>query len=182
MVTYGRSVPSIGEQLYGKRKDMTDEQKTKEAQKVYDAVMNSFPDIRRAMLNAQQEAHDTGYVETVFGSRRYLPDMMLDEFEFQALPGYVNPDVNPLDPSTLTQQSDIPDRIVNALKREFSNYKYFGQIAKRTKQLYENDHIKVINNRAKINDASRQCLNTKIQGRLHCPNSLNLITQGCAIL
>lgn len=174
-VTYGRSVPSIGEQLYGKRKDMTDEQKTKEAQKVYDAVMDSFPDIRRAMLNAQQEAHDTGYVETVFGSRRYLPDMMLDEFEFQALPGYVNPDVNPLDPSTLTQQSDIPDRIVKALKREFSNYKYFGQIAKRTKQLYENDHIKVINNRAKINDASRQCLNTKIQGSAAMQTKLAMI-------
>lgn len=174
-ICYGRSVPSIGEQLYGKRKDMTDEQKTKEAQKVYDAVMNSFPDLRKAMFNAQQEAHDTGYVETVFGSRRYLPDMMLDEFEFQALPGYVNPDVDPLNPSTLTQQSDIPVRIVNALKREFSNYKYFGQIAKRTKQLYENDHIKVINNRAKINDASRQCLNTKIQGSAAMQTKLAMI-------
>lgn len=162
-VTYGRSVPSIADQLYGKRSDMSDDEKVKSAQKVYDAVMNNFPGIRNAMLGAQNQAKKYGYTETILGRRRHLPDMQLPEFEFKAMPGYVNPDIDPLDPSTLTQKDDIPKRIVDALLKEFKSYKYFGQIVKRTKELAE-EKIRVINNKHKINDASRQCLNSIIQG------------------
>lgn len=163
MITYGRSIPSIGEQLYGKRDDMTDEEKTKGAQKVYDAVMNAYPRLRQAMINAQNQARKYGYTETILGRRRHLPDMQLKEFEFQAMKGYVNPDVDPLDPTTLKDKSEIPDRIVRQLEYEFKSYKYFGQIARRTRELYD-EGIRVINNRPKINDATRQCLNGIIQG------------------
>lgn len=163
-LTYGRSVPSIAEQLYGTRNDMDDDEKTKEAQKVYDSVLNAFPKLRKVMLDTQNFARKHGYTETILGRRRHLPDMRLPEFEFKPLPGYVNPDVDPLDPSTLTNKSEIPIRIINQLTQEFKNYKYFGQIAKRTRELYEDEHIRVINNRPKINDAIRQCLNGVIQG------------------
>lgn len=143
---------------------MTDEQKTKAAQKVYDAVLNAFPNLRQLMLNSQKMARSKGYVETILGRRRHLPDMQLPEFEFSALPGYINPDVDPLDPSTLHNQSEIPERVIEQLKYEFKGYKYFGQIAKRTRELYENEHIRVTNNRPKITDASRQCTNSIIQG------------------
>lgn len=162
-VTYGRSIPSIAEQLYNHRDDMTEEQKVKGAQKVYDAVMNSFSGLRDLMFSSQQFARKHGYVETMLGRRRHLPDMKLPEFEFRAMQGYVNPDVDPLDISTLENRSSIPDRIVKALEREFSGYKYFGQIAKRTKELYA-QKIRVINNRPKINDATRQCVNSRVQG------------------
>lgn len=157
-VTYGRSVPSIAEQLYGGNKGMTTEEKVKKAQKVYDAVMKNFPKIRNAMINAQNQAKTKGYVETILGRRRHLRDMQLPEFEFKAEPGYVNPDVDPLDINTLKDKSEIPDRIVKQLTEEFKQYKYFGQIVRRTKELHEK-HIRVINNRPKINDASRQTLN-----------------------
>ena len=162
-VLYGRSIPSIAEQLYGKRTDMSDDQKVKSAQKVYDSIMNGFPSLRNAMLSAQNHAKVYGYTETILGRRRHLPDMQLPEFEFKAMPGYVNPDIDPLDVSTLDQREDIPKRIKDELLKEFCNYKYFGQIVKRTKQLAE-EHIRVINNRPKINDATRQCLNGVIQG------------------
>lgn len=162
-VLYGRSIPSIAEQLYGKRTDMSDDQKVKSAQKVYDSIMNGFPSLRNAMLSAQNHAKVYGYTETILGRRRHLPDMQLPEFEFKAMPGYVNPDIDPLDISTLDQREDIPKRIKHELLKEFCNYKYFGQIVKRTKQLAE-EHIRVINNRPKINDATRQCLNGVIQG------------------
>lgn len=162
-VTYGRSVPSIADQLYRKRDDMSQDEKIKSAQKVYDAVMNNFPGIRNAMLGAQEQARRYGYTETILGRRRHLPDMQLPEFEFKPMPGYVNPDIDPLDPNTLHQKEEIPNRITDALLKEFKGYKYFGQIVKRTKQLAE-EHIRVINNRAKINDASRQTLNSIIQG------------------
>ena len=158
-ITYGRSVPSIGQQLYGHDDTMSEEEKTKNAQRVYDSVMKAFPDIEKFMRQAQAFARKHGYVETILGRRRHLPDMMLDEFEFEPLPGYVNPNVDPLDLSTMDGESGIPDDTLDELRSEFSKYKYFGQIAKRTKQLYENDHIKVINNRPKINDARRQCVN-----------------------
>lgn len=179
-VLYGRSIPSIAEQLYGKRTDMSDDQKVKSAQKVYDSIMNGFPSLRNAMLSAQNHAKVYGYTETILGRRRHLPDMQLPEFEFKAMPGYVNPDIDPLDVSTLDQREDIPKRIKDELLKEFCNYKYFGQIVKRTKQLAE-EHIRVINNRPKINDATRQCLNGVIQGEpQRRPSLLNHITHGCA--
>lgn len=162
-VLYGRSIPSIAEQLYGKRTDMSDKEKVTAAQKVYDSIMNGFPSLRNAMLSAQDHARKFGYTETILGRRRHLPDMQLPEFEFKPMPGYVNPDIDPLDPNTLHQKEEIPKRITDALLKEFKGYKYFGQIVKRTKQLAE-EHIRVINNRAKINDATRQCLNGVIQG------------------
>lgn len=157
-ITYGRSVPSIAEQLYGTNKEMSEEEKIKDAQRVYDSVLNAFPNLRTVMLATQNKAKQLGYTETILGRRRHLPDMMLNEFEFEPLPGYVNPDVDPLDPSSMQDSDAIPQRIVDALKKEFANYKYFGQIVKKTKELKEKN-IRVINNRPKINDATRQCLN-----------------------
>lgn len=162
-ICYGRSVPSIGEQLYGTRDDMSDEEKTKEAQKVYDSVMNSFPNLRKLMINTQEKAKKLGYTETILGRRRHLPDMQLPEFEFKAMKNYVNPDIDPLDLDTLKDRSTIPERIVKQLEKEFAGYKYFGQIARRTRELYE-DGIRVINNRQKINDSTRQCVNSVVQG------------------
>lgn len=158
-ICYGRSTVTIGEQLYGKDTSLTEEQRTKKAQGVYDAVLNAFPQLRQLMHNAQATARRMGYVETILGRRRHIPDMTLPEFEFKALAGYVNPDVDPMDVSTLQNKSDIPDRIVDQLRKEFKGYKYFGQIARRTRELHDDDHIKVINNRAKITEASRQCVN-----------------------
>lgn len=138
---------------------MSQEQKEKKAQKVFDSVLNAFPNLRDAMLDAQNCARKNGYVETILGRRRHIPDMTLPEFEFIPREGYINPDIDPLDPSTLHNRSAIPERIVKSLRDEFKQYKYFGQIAKRTKELYEKDNIKVINNRPKITEATRQCLN-----------------------
>lgn len=163
-LTYGRSVPSIAEQLYGTRDDMSEEDKVKGAQKIYDSVLNAFPDLRKAMLASQNSARSRGYTETILGRRRHLPDMQLKEFEFVPMKGYVNPDIDPLDPETLKDKSAIPERIVRQLEQEFKSYKYFGQIARRTRELYDDEKIRVINNRPKINDATRQCLNGVIQG------------------
>lgn len=162
-ITYGRSVQSVGDQLFGKDKTLTDEEKTAKAQKIYDAVLNAFPNLRQFMLSAQNHAKKYGYVETILGRRRHIPDMQLPEFEFVPMKGYVNPDVDPLDITTLDNLDQIPKRITDELSKEFASYKYFGQIVKRTKELAE-EKIKVINNRQRITDASRKCVNSVIQG------------------
>lgn len=162
-ITYGRSVVTIAEQLFGSDESLTDEEKVAKAQKVYDSVLDAFPNLRALMNTAQAHARKYGYVTTILGRRRHIPDMQLKPFEFHAMSGYVNPDVDPLDMTTLVNREEIPERIVRQLEDEFSKYKYFGQIARRTKELQE-QRIRVVNNRSKINDASRQCVNSVIQG------------------
>ena len=157
-VSYGRSIPSIAEQLFGSDDTMSDDEKTKEAQKVYDSVMAAFPNLRQLMISAQATAKQKGYVETILGRRRHIPDMMLPPFAFEPMAGYVNPDIDPLDPSTLHNKEVIPARIVDALTKEYASFKYNGQRYRRNNELYE-EHIKVIDNRSKINDASRECVN-----------------------
>lgn len=162
-ITYGMSVQSIAESLFATDDTMTEKEKLKRAQEIYDAMMNGFPGIRDAILRAQQQASTLGYTETILGRRRHHPDMMLPRFEFKPMPGYVNPDVDPLDPKTLENKDAIPPRVINKLTKEFNNLKYYGQIVKRTKQLAE-EKIAVINNTRKIDEASRQCFNAVIQG------------------
>lgn len=163
-ITYGMSVMTIGESLFGSNKEMSEEDRTKEAQKIYDAVLTAFPNLKAFMIKAQSDARKYGYVETILGRRRHIPDMQLKPYEFKAGRGYVNPDIDPLDPSTLQNKDEIPERIVKQLEKEFSKYKYKGQIYKRIKQLDEEEHIKVISNVKKITDASRKCVNSMIQG------------------
>ena len=162
-ICYGRAIPSIAEQLYGHRDDLSDEEKTKAAQRVYDSVMKAFPGLQRLMVSSQNSVKKLGYTETILGRRRHLPDMQLPRFQFSAMKNYVNPDIDPLDPTTLEHKSDIPERIIKQLTEEFNSYKYFGQIARRTRDLYE-EGIKVTNNSSKINDATRQIVNSIIQG------------------
>lgn len=157
-ICYGRSVITIAEQLFGTDTSLNDEQKVAKAQKVYDSVLNAFPNLRQLMTSAQATARRYGYVETILGRRRHIPDMQLPEFEFVPMPGYVNPDIDPLDVSTLSNKEAIPSRIVKQLEVEFHGFKYFGQIARRTRELAE-QKIRVINNRPKITEASRKCVN-----------------------
>lgn len=163
-ITYGMSTKTIGDSLFGKNKEMTDDEKTAEAQKIYDAVLGAFPSLSAFIDKAQADARKYGYVETILGRRRHIPDMQLPPYEFKAGRGYINPDIDPLDPTTLKNKNEIPERIVKALEKEFARYKYKGQIYKRIKQLDEEEHIKVISNIKKITEASRKCCNSVIQG------------------
>ena len=162
-ITYGMSVPSIAESLFATREDMTEDQKLKEAQKIQDSLMKGFPAIARAIEQAQIKASKVGYTETILGRRRHHPNMMLPRFEFEPMPGYVNPDIDPLDPKSLENKEQIPKRIIEALTKEFNSLKWYGKIVKRTKELAE-EKIKVINNSYKIEEASRQVFNSIIQG------------------
>lgn len=164
-LNYGMTPETIGQSLWGNDDSMTDEEKSAKAQKIFDAVLTGFPQLNAAIKGAQYQARTLGYTETILGRRRHHPNMQLPDFEFKAMPGYVNPDIDPLDVNTLKKnKAEIPERIVAQLTKEFSKYKYYGQIYRRIKDLAENEKIKVINNRNKITEASRQVWNAVIQG------------------
>lgn len=137
---------------------MTDDQKLKEAQKIHDSLMKGFPGVAKAIEVAQAKATALGYTETILGRRRHHPNMQLPRFEFVPMDGYMNPDIDPLDPESLKNKEQIPKRIIDALTKEFNSYKWYSKIVKRTKELAE-QKIKVINNSYKIEEASRQCFN-----------------------
>ena len=47
----------------------------KEAQKIIDDYFAGFPSIRSFIEDTKASARETGYVETLFGRRRYIPDI-----------------------------------------------------------------------------------------------------------
>lgn len=162
-ILYGRSTVTIAEQLFGTDDSLTSDEKTRKAQNIYDAVLDAFPNLRKFMAKAQNDARTKGYVETILGRRRHIPDMQLPPYEFKPMPGYINPDIDPLDVSTLKNTNEIPSRIVKALEKEFASFKYYGQAVKRIREL-EDQKIRVLNNSRKIQDATRLCVNSVVQG------------------
>ncbi len=46
-----------------------------EAKELIDGYFNTYPDVKRYMDNAIQRAKESGYVETIFGRKRYLADI-----------------------------------------------------------------------------------------------------------
>lgn len=107
-------------------------------------------------------AREHGYVETMLGRRRYIPDMKLPEFEFAPLRGYGCASTD--SPHWETPCEGIPQGLQERLSQELTSYEYYGQVAKRSKELYEEEHIKVINNRYRISEAAKQAVDSVIQG------------------
>lgn len=160
-LNYGMSTASIGQDVFAHDDTMTDEEKTKRADEIFDAVMTGFPELNNAIKSAQYKARTLGYTETMLGRRRHHPNMQLPYFEFEPMKGYVNPDIDPLDPDTMQNRDKIPARIIESLNNEFDSYQaknQYWKISKRTKELAA-EQIKVINNTKKITEASRQVWN-----------------------
>ncbi len=47
----------------------------KEANELIQEYFNSYPDVKKYMINSIVQARETGYVKTIMGRRRYLPDL-----------------------------------------------------------------------------------------------------------
>ena len=163
-INYGMDNKTIGQKVYGDDPTITDDEKAEKAAEIFDALMRGFPDLNKAILSAQRKAARLGYTETILGRRRHHPDMQLPLYQFKPGKGYVNPDFDPLNPATFENSTDIPERIKEALLKELTSYKYFGQVWRRIKELSERDNIQVINNRQKIEEAKRKVWNAIIQG------------------
>lgn len=56
-----------------------------EAQEHMDAYFQQFPDVRAFMQNVVAEAKQHGYTTTIFGRRRYLPELTSDNFRIRQM-------------------------------------------------------------------------------------------------
>lgn len=152
-VLYGRGVPSIAEQLGTT---------TKKAQAIKDSVFKGFPAIGQFEQDSLDMARELGYVTTVCGRKRRLPDLQLDEFEFSWKDGAPPDDdlLNFTDDGVV--DSEVPDNVVSHYLRRLSQA-YYSQ-KRRIIDDASAEGIKIVDNGGKIADAQRQCVNSRIQG------------------
>jgi len=152
-VLYGRGEASIGEQLHCS---------TEKAHDIKQSVFRGFPAIEQFERDSLEMAEELGYVTTVCGRKRRLPDLQLPEYEFKWKDG-ARPSDDLLDFDTDDgAEVEIPTesikRYLRMLRqsRPWDKRKIFEQANK--------EGIWIIDNGLKIADAQRQCVNARIQG------------------
>lgn len=107
-------------------------------------------------------ARELGYVTTVWGRRRQLPDMRLPYFEFSYKDGVV-PDFDPLADSDDDYSTEVPDEVVEELTRKLLacwGYKKKEEMKERIRA----QGINIKDNGSFIAQAQRQCVNARVQG------------------
>lgn len=167
-VLYGRGVPSIAEQLGTT---------TKKAQAIKDSVFKGFPAIPKFEEDSKNMALSLGYVTTLWGRKRRLPDLSLDEFVFSWKNG--SPPDNDLlnfEEEQGPEEIEVPEEIKLKYLRRLKNC--WG-IQKR--KIFNDalmEGIKILDNGAKIADAERQCVNARIQGSAADMSKLAMILVG----
>lgn len=148
-VLYGRTTASVAEQLNCS---------VEEAEQIKSSVFKGFPAIKKFEEDSIAMAKELGYVTTLCGGKRRLPDMQLEPFTFKWVDGYVPVgDILDFD----TDDVEIPlDRINYYLSKLESKYCSVYKLKEQARE----EHIEIIDNRNKIADATRQCVNARIQG------------------
>ena len=153
---YSRGVQGIAEQL---------NISVSEAKEITESFYGAFPKIKECIDDSHHMAEQYGYVETVCGRKRRLPDMQLPEFEFKIKDASKLSTFDALD---FDDDSSNPLVIPEDRKRYYWNRMKNAWGFKRKAEIRaeaENEGIEIIDNGGKIADASRQCLNSRIQGK-----------------
>ena len=169
-VLYGRGVPSIAEQLGTT---------TKKAQAIKDSVFKGFPAIPKFEKDSLKMAEELGYVTTLWGRKRRLPDLQLPEYEFRWKDG-VPHDEDLLDFDDMNEP-DVEDNEVPEERQRYYLKKLKNVWGSKKRTIFEEanaEGIWIIDNGVKIADATRQCVNARIQGSAADMSKLAMILVG----
>ena len=154
MICYGRQIPSIADQL-----NCTIEK----AQGIYDKVTKSFPGLLRAQEEAAEQAHQFGYVSTLWGRRRHLTAMKHDDYEFEYAPG-CNPDFDPFNPTASALSTEVPRAVSQQYLKTLQGMRWWRERTTFIETL-RSEHGIITTDYSRIRaDMSRKCLNAQIQG------------------
>lgn len=169
-VLYGRGVSSIAEQL-GTTKE--------KAQTIKDSVFKGFPAIPKFEQDSLDMAYEKGYVTTLWGRKRRLPDLQLPEYEFKWKDG-APPDDDLLDFDGMNKpeynDSEVPEDIQKYYLRKL--HKCWGKEKRKVFEEANEEGIWIVDNGGKIADAQRQCVNSRIQGSAADMSKLAMILVG----
>jgi len=153
-VLYGRGEKSIAEQL-----GCTE----KKAKDIKQSVFRGFPAIKKFEEDSLDMAHDIGFVTTVCGRKRRLPDLQLDPYEFKWKEGSSpSDDLLNFDDTDFVEDDEVPYNRVNYYTRKLD--KCWGRQKQKVIEEAFEEGIIITDNGGKIADATRQCVNSRIQG------------------
>lgn len=152
-ILYGRQIASIAEQLGVS---------TKEAQYIYDKVLDNFPELAKFIEESQDMARKYGWVSTIWGRRRQLPEMQLPLYEFEYTDG-VPTDFDPLADEDEEINTEVPYELCVQWTNELLNCKYYKKKLALIDKI-KSQGISIKDNTKKVSDAERQCVNARVQG------------------
>ena len=162
-ILYGRGVLSIAEQMHCT---------VEKAQQIKDSVFKGFPAIEKFEQDSLQMAKDLGYVTTVCGRKRRLYDIQLPEFEFEWADGkHYDSDI--LDFDGDVYEIPVSQALISKYERQLKRARFSEK--KRIIQSALKDNVRIKDNGGKIADATRQCVNARIQGSAASLTKLALI-------
>lgn len=156
-IMYGRGQASIAEQIGST---------LEEAKDLIDTFYKEFPNVRNWMTRVEDSCSRNGYVDTLAGRRRELPDALLEEYEFKNKGGRPK-DFNPLSfmsPETAneldyTVDEETKNYYINKLKKAYG-WKAKEDVINEAKA----EGIEIKDNSQYKAKAMRQAVNTTIQG------------------
>ena len=136
-LTYGMSDKGLADGM-----DLT----MKEAQNVMEQFFEGFPMVKKAVDKNLEDAKITGFVQTIWGRKRRLPDLLLEPYVITDL---------------FDEEISSNDRLkwLGKIQKAFGRFKKMGIIKEAVGQ-----GVKIIDNTGKISSAERQAFNSKIQG------------------
>lgn len=154
-ICYGKGIPAIADDL---------RIPVKKAQQIYDRVMNAFPGLQKFMDESQEMARTKGYVTTVWGRKRRLPNMQLPLYEF-SYAGGVAKDFDPMfdDEDEFSLSTEVDEATIQKYTRLLTNARNWKDKEK-IKERAEVDGVIIKDNGGYIAEATRQCVNSRIQG------------------
>jgi DNA polymerase I len=155
-IMYGRSASGIAEQLKIDRE---------EAQGIIDDFYSAFPSVQKWQLRILTEAKKKGYVQTILGRKRRLPELKKMPYELKPKEGY----------TSVKDIFDFDSVSENDDKKQISNtdYQYFMKALLNCRSWKQKQEIiaeatrkciYIEDNRNRIAEAERQAINSVIQG------------------
>lgn len=132
-----------------------------EATNVYNTFFETFPKVKRFIDDTQNNAKLYGYVETLWGRKRRLPNMQLPRYEFSTNEDYISKDFNPL--VFEEQEIEISQDVINSYTKKLDACRYNKQRYEVINKAKESGIIIKLNDLI-ISEASRQCVNSRVQG------------------
>lgn len=151
-ILYGRQEQSIAEQLRCS---------VEEAREIKQSVFDAFPAIKKFEDDSIAFAKKNGFVTTLWGRRRRLPDMQLPDYSFEYEEGY-SPKTDVLNFED-GKKLKVSKATIDEYTKRLDNAK-FKERFNIVDEALAKDHIKIrLNTKAK-SDATRQVVNSRIQG------------------
>ena len=151
-ILYGRQSASIAKQLGCS---------TEEAIEIRESVYREFPKLKEFETSTIEFAKKHGYVQTLWGRKRRLPEMKLDDFEFKWSKNHKK-DIDILD-FTSEQSDKIPKQKIDYYT-ELLKSSSWREHPKIIKKALQDDNIIIISNEEKKAAATRKSVNSVIQG------------------